>query len=174
MKDILTAIQFAIRKHEGQYRKNKEGPRIPFVEHPIEVSRLLALHGVTDKNTLIGGILHDTLEDTDAELEEIVDLFGEDVGEIVAQATDDKTLKRNEQKEAQIKNAPSWRIETQRIKLADATHNMYSILTHPPKWTEDGIRGYVRVKRRLVRVLKDANPALADRFFEMAEDVLRK
>ncbi len=174
MKNLLTAIQYAIRKHNGQFRKNKEGAPIPYIEHPIEVARLLAADGVEDETVLIAAVLHDTLEDTTATVEEIEDLFGVEVAKIVQELTDDKSLSKNDRKEEQIRRAPSFSKAAKLVKLADCTHNIFSILTHPPNWKPESIKGYIRVKRRLVNILKDASPALGNTFTEMAENILRR
>lgn len=171
---ILTAIQFAIRKHNGQTRKNKDGTPIPYIEHPVETVRLLVKYGVTDEVALVAAVLHDTLEDTTTTVEELEDLFGSEVTAVVKEVTDDKTLGKNERKEEQIRRAPKYSKAARNVKLADCTHNIFSILTHPPKWNEESIRGYIRVKRRLVDILADSNQELANHFYEMAETVLRR
>lgn len=174
MQRLLTAIQFAIRKHNGQTRKNKDGAPIPYIEHPIETARLLALHGVEDESVLMAAVLHDTLEDTSATVEELEDLFGKAITSIVKEVTDDKTMGKNEQKEEQIRRAPHYSDAAKLVKLADCTHNIYSILTHPPNWKPESVKGYIRVKRRLVNLIKDVNPELAKKFYEYTEDILRR
>ena len=70
---VLLALDIAIEKHKGQVRK---GTDIPYIKHIIDVYEILRKQGVDDE-TLIVGILHDTVEDTDMTLEEVKELFGE-------------------------------------------------------------------------------------------------
>ena len=66
-------------KHKGQARKYTGEP---YVEHPIAVSELVREHGLSE-TAIIAAILHDTVEDTDATLEDVWELFGEEVAEYV-------------------------------------------------------------------------------------------
>ena len=68
--------------HEGQYRVSEE----PYIVHPIQVAIILAELRV-DRNTIISALLHDILEDTDTKPEEILELFGEDVLNLVQGVT---------------------------------------------------------------------------------------
>ncbi len=61
--DIFTkSIVFAAEKHTFQKRKN--GNNVPYINHPLEVTHILARAGITDVNILSAGALHDTVEDT--------------------------------------------------------------------------------------------------------------
>ncbi|MDD3999892.1 MAG: HD domain-containing protein, partial [Bacilli bacterium] len=75
---IQEAYELAREKHEGQFRKSKD----PYIQHPLEVAYMLAeLH--SSPATIVSGLLHDLLEDTDLKKEELIDKFGEDVANIV-------------------------------------------------------------------------------------------
>ena len=103
MDRLVLAADFAARKHRDDRRKDAE--KTPYINHPIGVAKILTDEGqVTDVNTLIGALLHDTVEDTDATFEEIEELFGAEVKDIVDQVTDDKTLEKMERKRLQIVN----------------------------------------------------------------------
>lgn len=82
------AIAFAMERHSGQVRK---GTDKAYILHPLEVMNILAAMDA-DTNLLAAGVLHDTLEDTETTLLEIVDEFGLDVAELVNFHTDDKNL----------------------------------------------------------------------------------
>jgi guanosine-3',5'-bis(diphosphate) 3'-pyrophosphohydrolase len=70
MMNLLKAIKFAAEKHATQRRK--DAAKTPYINHPIEVAEHLARVGkVTDEDTLIAAILHDTIEDTDTTEEEL-------------------------------------------------------------------------------------------------------
>ena len=80
LKGILwKAYEFGLRHHEGQKRLSGE----PYFEsHCVEVAKILANWNM-DHVTIIGGLLHDTIEDTDATLEDIEEIFGSDVANLV-------------------------------------------------------------------------------------------
>lgn len=85
---IFDAIQFAVEKHSGQYRK---GTSIPYIFHPVNVAQLLIECGCPQE-TILAGILHDTVEDTDATASEIEERFGSRVAWMVLQVSEpDKT-----------------------------------------------------------------------------------
>lgn len=67
------AIQYAVIKHSGQVRK---GTDIPYIVHPLEVMTLLAAMRA-EKETVIAGVLHDTIEDTDATYEDTREFYWE-------------------------------------------------------------------------------------------------
>lgn len=75
---VLSALEVANVAHEGQKRKSGE----PFIIHPIAVAAILADMRM-DRDCIIAGLLHDTVEDTPITLEELERLFGEDVRKIV-------------------------------------------------------------------------------------------
>ena len=74
INQIEKAYLFAKKLHEGQYRISEE----PYIIHPVEVAKILVDLKV-DTHTLMAAFLHDILEDTDTQPEEIKELFGEDV-----------------------------------------------------------------------------------------------
>lgn len=75
---VLSALEVANVAHEGQKRKSGE----PFIIHPIAVAAILADMRM-DRDCIIAGLLHDTVEDTPVTLEELETLFGQDVRKIV-------------------------------------------------------------------------------------------
>jgi Guanosine polyphosphate pyrophosphohydrolases/synthetases len=85
---IVKAFNFAKKYHEGQVRK---GTDIPYIVHPFNVFTILESMNA-DTNLLIAGLLHDTLEDTKATKEEILELFNEDVLFLVLNHTEDKNI----------------------------------------------------------------------------------
>lgn len=83
---IDRAIVFAANVHKGQFRK---GNRQPYIFHPLEVLNLVSLM-TEDTEILCAAVLHDTVEDTDASIEDIKREFGERVAKIVAYETENK------------------------------------------------------------------------------------
>ena len=88
---VFEAIRFAAIAHEGHYRK---GSNIPYIAHLTNVMKTLCLAGCDD-DTIIAGILHDTVEDTSVTIEEIRETFGENVAKYVAGATEESKLNKN-------------------------------------------------------------------------------
>jgi (p)ppGpp synthase/HD superfamily hydrolase len=93
---IIKAIEFAFVKHEGQLRKGSE---FPYIVHPLSVMRLLLLEQASDSgvadDVIIAGVLHDVVEDTDATLDEIEELFGTEVQRLVGTASEPEELKKD-------------------------------------------------------------------------------
>jgi guanosine-3',5'-bis(diphosphate) 3'-pyrophosphohydrolase len=125
---IKKAYQKAERYHEGQLRKSGE----PYLVHPVEVSRILAELGM-DENTIIAGLLHDTVEDTTYSEEALKADFGEEVALLVSGVTKLGTLVYESKEERQAENlrkmflAMSKDIRVLIIKLADRLHNLRTI-----------------------------------------------
>ena len=120
---IEKAIEFATLKHANQYRK---GSKIPYIVHPMQVMQILTANGFDD-NTIIGGILHDTIEDTNTTYEELVEVFGEDVAKLVASESEDKSKSWKERKQKTIDMLPNESIEIQAICCADKLSNLRDI-----------------------------------------------
>src|SRR5437773_1668687 len=94
---LTQAADYAARQHAAQRRKGAAAE--PYVNHLIEVTALLAkATGGDDVVLLMGGLLHDTLEDTDATYEDLARRFGPEVAALVAEVSDDKSLKKDERK----------------------------------------------------------------------------
>jgi guanosine-3',5'-bis(diphosphate) 3'-pyrophosphohydrolase len=82
---VREAREVAVSAHAGQVR-NGSGGR-PYIEHPLAVADLLAEHGFADP-VLAAALLHDVVEESPLEVEEIGRRFGPEVGELVAALTD--------------------------------------------------------------------------------------
>lgn len=138
---VHAALEFAYASHDGQKRKSGE----PYIIHPVAVAVILAELGL-DPDTLMAGLLHDTVEDTDARPEEIEERFGPAVRKIVEGETKVSKLYKlahssNEDKPAEEKHAEDLRqmfiamAEDVRIiivKLADRLHNLRTLDFMPP------------------------------------------
>ena len=88
---IKRAIQFAARKHHGQFRHETEP--LPYITHAFSVALLVAEGGASD-DVVCAALLHDTLEDTDTTREEIVANFGEHVAELVEHVSERPSVER--------------------------------------------------------------------------------
>ena len=122
---IGAAFDMAYKLHKGQLRKSGE----PYFIHPIAVSKILAQLGM-DEATIVGGLLHDVVEDTEYTREMLVKDFGEEVAVLVDGVTKLGSIKFDTKEEAQAENlrkmffAMSKDIRVLIIKLADRLHNM--------------------------------------------------
>ncbi|MGZ3685465.1 MAG: RelA/SpoT family protein, partial [Bdellovibrionota bacterium] len=131
---VRQAIEFADAKHSDQRRSSGE----PYIVHPISVAAILAeLH--LDLDSILTGILHDTVEDTDTSLEELAEKFGKPVSELVDGVTKISriTFRTSEEKQAEnfrkmvVAMAKDLRVIL--VKLADRTHNMRTLDYLPEK-----------------------------------------
>jgi len=85
---VRSATKFAARSHAHQRRSNDRGP---FIEHPLEVARLLGDAGCPDV-VVAAGLLHDVLETTQTSPSELAARFGADVAELVQAVTEDPSV----------------------------------------------------------------------------------
>lgn len=128
IKKVEQAFLFAQKLHEGQYRISEE----PYIIHPVEVAKILVNLKV-DSHTLMAAFLHDILEDTETKPEEIKELFGEDVLNLVQGVTKLGKLQFKSNEERQAENfrrlfiAMANDIRVIFLKLADRLHNMRTL-----------------------------------------------
>lgn len=133
--ELEHAIDFATKHHEGQKRKSGE----PYIIHPLAVADTLIDWGM-DLDTVLAGVLHDTVEDTDATLADIENLFGRDVAFLVDGVTKvsqaragmrhlDSYLPQTTDNLSKLLIAIGQDIRVIIIKLADRLHNL-STLQH--------------------------------------------
>lgn len=117
------AICFAVEHHAGQLRK---GTNIPYITHPLEVMSIL-MRMNADIDLQIAGVLHDTVEDTDATVEEITELFGADVARLVAHHSENKSLSWLERKSYAISSLKAADRRLKMLVMADKLSNLRSI-----------------------------------------------
>lgn len=128
---LLKAADFAARKHRDQRRKNTESE--PYINHPLRVARILSEAGVSDEELLSVALLHDTIEDTETEGEELEHEFSPKVRQLVEEVSDDKSLEKRERKRLQIVHAPEVSRNAALLKLADKISNLEDIVSSPPE-----------------------------------------
>ncbi len=128
---IKKAYVYSAKVHQGQVRKSGE----PYLIHPLEVAGLLAQLRL-DEASIVAGLLHDTVEDTLATIEEIRELFGDEVALIVDGVTKLSKFSASQQLSQEEKQAENFRkmlvamaqdIRVILVKLADRTHNMRTL-----------------------------------------------
>lgn len=117
------AIRFAVDHHAGQLRK---GTTRPYITHPLEVMSIL-MRMNADTDLLIAGVLHDTVEDTHATIEEIIALFGDDVGALVGAHSEDKSKTWQERKHDAIEELRGADRRLKMLVMADKVSNLRSL-----------------------------------------------
>src|ERR1700733_5580990 len=151
---INRAYVFSMKAHGSQKRASGD----PYFSHPVEVAGILAGMKL-DAASIITGLLHDTVEDTVATLDDIERLFGKDIARLVDGVT---KLSRIELQSDQTKQAENFRklvlamsedIRVLLVKLADRLHNMQTL--HYIKDEEK--------RRRIARETMDIYAPLAER-----------
>ncbi|SFD03215.1 bifunctional GTP diphosphokinase/guanosine-3',5'-bis pyrophosphate 3'-pyrophosphohydrolase [Pseudoalteromonas denitrificans] len=125
---VQKAYVVAREAHEGQTRSSGE----PYITHPVEVTQILAAMHL-DHETLMAALMHDVIEDTDFSQQDLAEIFGETVAELVEGMSKLDKLKYKNKKEFQAENyrkmimAMTQDIRVILIKLADRTHNMRTL-----------------------------------------------
>ncbi len=162
---LLKAIRFASLKHNNQRRKDADAS--PYINHPIAVAEMLWKIGtVRDMVTIISGILHDTIEDTDTTQEELRKEFNSEISLVVEEVTDDKSLSKGDRKHLQVKNAHHKSLQAKHIKLADKICNIQDIATSPPSgWSTDRKLEYIKWSKDVINEIRGTNTDL-ERYFD--------
>ena len=122
---IKQAHAFALERHKGQYRKfTKE----PYIRHPEQVVCILAMFGI-EEDLLSAAMLHDIVEDTYTTIQEIYEIFGDRVGELVRELTVDESKKKLLGKKIyMVDHINAMSDDAFTIKLADRLHNVMGLL----------------------------------------------
>jgi guanosine-3',5'-bis(diphosphate) 3'-pyrophosphohydrolase len=130
------AAGFAARKHDGQLRKDNE---TPYIAHPFRVAMTVRdIFGVDDSTALAAALLHDVIEDTTADYDDLEKEFTREIAEVVAALTKDMRMPEDAREVAydkQLTNAP-W--QARLVKLADVYDNLIDCLD--PRMTAKAIK----------------------------------
>ena len=130
---IDQAVEYANAKHCYQMRKDGS----PYIIHPLAVAEIVVEMGL-DCDAVLGALLHDCIEDTDASHDDISKLFGETVAELVEGVTKLTRANFSSTEQAQMENlrkmfmAMSKDIRVVLIKIADRLHNMRTMQYQTP------------------------------------------
>ncbi len=117
------ARQFAEKAHKGQIRKSGN---IPYITHPIRVARILEKAGASDA-LVCAGYLHDVVEDTPIEIEEVEKVFGPEIADLVQAHTEDKSKSWQERKQHTIDTLRIGNRDVKQLIVADRLDNLLSI-----------------------------------------------
>ena len=125
---LNAAYVYAMLKHGSQKRASGE----PYYAHPVAVAAILADLKL-DQTSVIAALLHDTVEDTEATIDEIADLFGDDVARLVEGVTKLSEFERSSREVKQAENFQKFILSSVQdirvllVKLADRLHNMRTL-----------------------------------------------
>ncbi|HZR96089.1 MAG TPA: bifunctional (p)ppGpp synthetase/guanosine-3',5'-bis(diphosphate) 3'-pyrophosphohydrolase [Gaiellaceae bacterium] len=125
---VARAFRYAAAAHEGQQRRSGQ----PFIEHPVGVAKICAQLRL-DEQTIAAALLHDVVEDTDADIEDLRAEFGDEVARLVEGVTKLTRIQFQSREQAEAENyrkmvvAMSEDVRVILIKLADRLHNMRTI-----------------------------------------------
>jgi len=164
---ILKAAHFAAKKHRDQRRKDKHAS--PYIIHPISVALAIAQIGrVDDPEILAAALLHDTLEDTKTEPEDLEAEFGKKVCEYVLDVSDDKTLPKDERKRRQIEHAKKISKGAALIKLGDKISNVTDVINNPPEdWDINRRKEYLDWAEKVIENCPKVNDRMENKFQEI-------
>ena len=152
--EVYRAYLFGAEAHEGQHRMSGE----PYITHPIAVAKILAELRL-DHQSLVAAILHDVIEDTETAKDQITNLFGEEVAELVDGVSKLTHIHFESKEEAQAENFRKMMLAMVRdirvilIKLADRLHNMRTLGVMRPdkrrRIARETLEIYVPIANRL-------------------------
>ncbi|MCJ8275512.1 MAG: bifunctional (p)ppGpp synthetase/guanosine-3',5'-bis(diphosphate) 3'-pyrophosphohydrolase, partial [Bdellovibrionales bacterium] len=183
---VQQAFLFSKKAHEGQFRRSGE----PYITHPVGVSEVLAELKL-DLPTIMTGLLHDTVEDTDVTLEDIEKNFGKVVAELVDGVTKITQLSFRNTHDKQSENVRKMIVAMGKdvrvilVKLADRLHNMRT-LGHMPyekqmRIGQETLDIYAPLASRLgISAIKVELEDLSfrythpDRYYELVQKVAKK
>lgn len=160
-RTLLEAVAFAARAHRGQMRKDGA---TPYASHVFRVCLVVRhVFGIDDSAVLTAAVLHDTVEDTTTDYDDLRERFGADVAGWVAALSKDKRLPEVEREAAYgagLGRAP-WQVKV--CKLADVFDNVLDAATMPP---ERRAKTFANA-RRYLEALKHDLPEEARRAWEI-------
>ena len=113
--------QYAKKQHKGQYRKNN---KTPYWRHLQDVVQNLEMMGIKDESILCSGWLHDSIEDTSSDFDDISKNFGKKIAQIVSDLTKETRLPKNQQEKNYLKQLSNSSWQAKIVKFADILANV--------------------------------------------------
>ena len=127
---VAAAVSFAARAHRHQVRKDNQ---TPYVAHPFRACLIVShVFGIGDPTVLAAAVLHDTIEDTTADYDDLVERFGRGVADCVAAMSKDTRMPEDQREAAYLAQllAGDWRVAV--CKLADGYDNLSDFASLTP------------------------------------------
>ena len=121
MSKLIDAENFARKRHKHQIRKNKI--LTPYSDHLEKVVEILKNLGITDENILAAGWLHDTIEDTDTDYDDI-EKIGKEIADIVATLSKDTRMIHDDREITYCSKLKEGTWQAQVVKFADMLANL--------------------------------------------------
>lgn len=167
LKKIKKGIQFGYEKHKGQVRKFDQSP---YFSHPVNVSNILSKY-TKDPNILISGYLHDVLEDSPTNYEEIKDKFNKKIADLVQELTSiPSEIEKLGKTEYLLKKLNKLSGNALLIKLADRLDNLSDYKTASEKFVK---KTYIQT----TYILDNLNRKLSNthiKLIKKIKEILRK
>lgn len=149
------AVLYAMRKHGDQTRRDGS----PYIAHPLRVAESLrSIGGITDMDVILSGLLHDLIEDTDCEWQDIASRFGERVADLVAILSGDMRLPKHARRRDVVERIRTAPPEAKAVRLADRLDN----LTDMKGFSESRRREYIQGSTQILEACQGANRALEE------------
>jgi guanosine-3',5'-bis(diphosphate) 3'-pyrophosphohydrolase len=158
------AILFAASRHE-KINQKVPGTDLTYVVHLSNVAMEILTAAPDTENFNVGlavqvALLHDTLEDTATEYEELVEIFGREVADGVKALTKNKELPKDN---AMMDSLARIRIQPKEIRAVKLADRITNLQPPPPYWDESKKLKYLEEAKIIYQELKDGNQYLADR-----------
>jgi guanosine-3',5'-bis(diphosphate) 3'-pyrophosphohydrolase len=165
-RTLLEAASFAARAHRHQIRKDGQ---TPYIAHPFRVCLIVRhVFGIDDNDLLTAALLHDTIEDTTTDFDDIEERFGAKVAKWVAALTKDMRLRDDEREQAYIATLATAEPELKIAKLADLFDN----LTDSQHLTPTTRARTVERSRRYLAAIEVNLPDIAKRPTDLVRQLL--
>jgi (p)ppGpp synthase/HD superfamily hydrolase len=164
---VFEAAAFAARAHRHQLRKDNQ---TPYVSHPFRVCLVVRqVFGIDDPGILATALLHDTIEDTTTDYDDIIERFGPDVARWVAAVSKDPRLEFEEREAAyrKVLAAADWQAKV--VKLGDLYDNIGDCQHFSPK----GQRKTAEKSRLYLAAVRDGLPPEAQNAVKLVEARLK-
>ena len=134
---VSSAISFAQRAHHGQLRKDRV---TPYAAHPMRVLMLMMrVFKVEDPEVLAAAALHDTIEDTTTDRDDLIATFGERVAAYVAELSKDTRLPEAERENRYFDGLAGAPLEVKLLKLGDTLDNLHDCRSLPREGREKAL-----------------------------------
>jgi guanosine-3',5'-bis(diphosphate) 3'-pyrophosphohydrolase len=168
IRPLLEAIAFAARAHRHQLRKDE---KTPYASHVFRVCLILRhVFGIDEPQVLQAAVLHDTVEDTTTDSDDLREHFGAEVAGWVALLSKDKRLPEEEREAAYIAGLAKAPWQVKACKLADIFDNLVDSAHLAPQQRAKTARR----SREYLAALDDANLPEAGRAWRRVNDLLKE